>query len=280
MPGNLGLPDPFGDLSKVAPGLAGVNKNLLGNLTSNSLGIISPGTRNALQLAASQRGVASGMGPNSGLSTNDLFGNIAGFSEGLQKQAVQDYNSLIPTMSKTQTVDPALQTEIANTNALRGAAPSPTAAANYAKQLFDEYASKIRGPGGGTFGGGGPAGGTKPTPWDSSFGQGGGTVTGGALGTPTAAPTQPFDWFNATFGAGAGGAADVGGVPVNTVQGPDSSQFDPFSGFGSFGAGGTGQGYGASEPAAPGAGNYYAGPNPDAQPAYSGNDIYSELFGV
>ncbi len=278
VPGSLGLPDPFSDLSKVAPGLGGVNKNLLTNLTSNSLGILSPGTRNALQLAASQRGVQSGMGPNSGLSTNDLYGNIAGFSEGLQKQAVQDYSSLIPTISGTQTVNPALQSEIANTNALRGAAPSPTAAANYAKQLFDEYLNKVRGPGGGTVGGG-PAGGSRTTPWSSSFGQGGGTMVGGALGTPTQAPTQPYDWFNQTFGPGAGVSADVGGVPVNTVSGPDSSQFDPFSGFGSFGAGGTGQGYGASEPAAPAGGSYYAGPNPDLGNLFGNNadDIFAGL---
>ncbi len=284
VPGNLGLPDPFGDLSKVAPGLAGVNQNLLGNLTSNSLGILSPGTKNALQLAAAQKGVGSGMGPFSGLSTNDLFGNIAGFSEGLQKQAVQDYGTLIPTMSKTQTVDPALQTEISNVNALRGAAPSPTAAASYAKQLFDEYVGKLRGPAGGSTSFGGPAGGTRPPAPafnDAAFLGGGVQMTGGARGTPTPTPA-PFDWFNATFGANpAGASADVGGVPVNTVQGPNSSQFDPFSGFGSFGAGGTGQGYGASEPAAPGGGSYYAGPNPDVvQPAYSGGDIYSELFGV
>jgi hypothetical protein len=258
----LGLPDPFGDLSKVAPGLGALNKNLLGNLTSESLGIVSPGTRNALQLTNAQTGVGSGM-PLSGLSTNQLFGNIAGFSEGLQKQAADQYSSLIPTISKTQTVSPELQTEISNRNSINAAAPSPRAAANYAKQLFDEYAAKVRGPGGGiSFGPqpstprpldfGNPAGGTAP-PDTRGLTFGGQTFYGGA--TPTTGVTS------------LAGDIGEGGVPSNTVSNPvtGTSNFDPFGGFGSFFAGPTGQDYGASEPAADTGGGYtYMGANPAA----------------
>jgi hypothetical protein len=270
-----------------------VNKNLLTNLTSNSLGIISPGTRNALQLAAAQRGVAGGMGPNSGLSTNDLFGNIAGFSEGLQKQAVQDYSSLIPTISGTQTVNPALQTEIANRNSINAAAPSPQAAASYAKQLFDEYAAKVRGPAGGiSFGPqpytpaplnfGSPAGGTAPDTRGINYG--GTTYYGGA--TPGAG--------GATGITSLAGDVGAGGVPINTGSNPvtGTSNFDPFGGFGSFFAptGGNdlaGQGYGASEAATeqtqpgPGQSGYvYMGANPDKPAGQTFDDAFAELFGV
>lgn len=197
VPGVLGLPDPFGDLNKAAGGgLGPLNQNLLTNLTSESLGVISPGTRNALAITNAQRGQGSGM-PLSGLSTNDLFGNIAGFSEGLQKQAADQYSSLIPTISKTQTVDPALQTEIANINALRSAAPSPTAQFNLAKSLYDQYAAKVRGPGGGISFAPQPYT-PKPLDFSGGVGVGGGGVGLGA-GGPTYDPSK-FDWYTSTFG--------------------------------------------------------------------------------
>jgi hypothetical protein len=292
VPGALGLPDPFGDLSKVAPGLGALNKNLLGNLTSESLGIISPGTRNALQLTNAQTGVGSGM-PFSGLSTNQLFGNIAGFSEGLQKQAADQYSSLIPTISKTQTVSPELQTEIANRNSINAAAPSPTAAANYAKQLFDEYAAKVRGPGGGISFGPQPS-----TPRPLDFGNpAGGTAPPDTRGLTFGGQTY---YGGATPGGGGGGgitslAGDVGagGVPINTGSNPvtGTSNFDPFGGFGSFFAGPTGQDYGASEAATekpgPGQSGYvYMGANPAAGGAPTDlsslgiDDALAQVFGL
>lgn len=271
VPGNLGLPDPFGDLSKVAPGLGGVNQNLLTNLTANSLGIVSPGTRNALQLTNAQNATRSGMGI-SGLSDQALFGNIADYSNKLQQQAVQDYNTLIPTLSRTQTVDPALQTEIANTNAIRGAAPSPTAAANYAKMLFDEYAAKVRGPGGGYTITGSPAGGTRtpaaPSPGaDASFWGGGGTMVGGPGAGTTGTTPAPFDWFASTFGRPAAGGAAPARGPGNTFIGNPmfADEFgDSFAApFGTVGASGL--------------------PGTEGEPAPDlggGGDILSELYMV
>ncbi len=273
VPGALGLPDPFGDLSKVAPGLAGLNKNILGNLTSESLGVISPGTRNALQLAAAQRGVGGGMGPNSGLSTNDLFGNIAGFSEGLQNQALQGYNSLIPTISKTQTVDPALQTEISNVNALRRAAPSPQQQFNLAKSLYDEYAAKVRGPGGGIS--------FSPQPFSPSP-----LLSAGGTAPTNYSGTGESPYVSKTGSSGASGLPagvtdlegflGMGGVPSNTVSNTvtGTSNFDPFGGFGSFyapqsGDALPGQGYGSSAPAE----GTYMGANPDAGPAGGTSDL-------
>ncbi len=273
VPGSLSLPDPFSDLNKAAGGgLGALNKNLLTDLTANSLGILSPGARNALQLTNAQTASGSGM-PLSGLSDMALFGNVADYSNKLQQQAFQNYNALIPTISKTQTVDPALQTEISNVNALRGAAPSPQAQFNLAKSLYDEYAAKVRGPGGGTSFGPqpsifppvdrGPAGGIIPPDnrqfWDPPPKGGPFTVTGNTVG-------------------GGGVGLPASGVPVNTGANPvtDTSNFDPFGGFGSFFAGPTGQGYGASEPAAgQGAGYTYMGPNPDAGQAGGAPDLSS-----
>lgn len=216
VPGQLGLPDPFGDLNKVAGGgLGALNKNLLANLTANSLGVISPGTRNALAITNAQRFQGTGM-PLSGLSTNDLFGNIAGFSEGLQKQAADQYGPLVGAMKSTQTVDPGLQTEIANTNALRGAAADPRAKFNLAKSLYDEYAAKVRGPAGGISFGPQP---TTPKPLDfGSINVGGGGVGLGA-GGPSGPAYDPskFDWYSSTFGKPASTGTTKG--PGNTFIG-------------------------------------------------------------
>lgn len=201
VPGAIGLPDPFGDLNKaVGGGLGATNQMALGDIQAELGGVISPSTYNALNLAAAQRGVGGGMG-FSGLTTNDLFGNIANFSENQQQRGIQNYNQLIPTISKTQTVDPTLQTEVASRNATFGAAPNPAAAASYARQLFEEYLNKLRGGAGSTPRGGytivgSPAGGTAPVA-PRAPGVGGG---GGGVGLPAGGVSLPgsqdfFDWF-------------------------------------------------------------------------------------
>ncbi len=205
VPGQLGLPDPFGDLNKVAGGgLGALNKNLLTNLTSESLGVISPATRNALAITNAQRGQGSGM-PLSGLSTNDLFGNIAGFSEGLQKQAADQYGSVLGAMKATQTNTGELQTEIANTNALRNAASDPRQKFNLAKSLYDEYAAKVRGPGGGISFGPQPF---APSPLLSAGGAAPTTYSGTGAAPYAPKPGGPFNVTGNTIGGG----PDTGGV--------------------------------------------------------------------
>lgn len=167
VPGPLGLPDPAGDLAKQVPNLPALNSAASAGILGKLNGQLSPGTLNALKNASAQFGVSSGM-PGSGLSSNQFLGNVAGASEAQQTAGIQQYNSTIPVISGTQTVNPALQNEIATQNSLNAAAPDPTQAASYAKQLFDQYLSSMRGggggnPGGGTRGGGSPAGGTMPT---------------------------------------------------------------------------------------------------------------------
>jgi hypothetical protein len=157
VPGQLGLPDPAANLAAQVPGLSNINSAASGNILSQLQGKLSPGTINALQNFSAERGVASGM-PGAPLNWNALYGNIAGASEALQTQGLQNYNSFIPTVSGTQTVSPALQNEIAQQNALNAAAPDPSAAASYSAQMFDKYLAALRGPGGGTMGGRGGGG--------------------------------------------------------------------------------------------------------------------------
>lgn len=156
VPGVLGLPNPAGDLSVQIPGLTNLNKTASGDILANLEGTLSPGTQKALQNASATFGVQSGM-PDSGLSWNQLYGNIAGASESQQQQGLQELNPFLTQTSGTQTVSPALQTQIAATNASNLAAPSPTAAASYSQQLFDQYLQQMKGPAGGTGGAGNPA---------------------------------------------------------------------------------------------------------------------------
>lgn len=212
VPGQLGLPDPAGDLAHQIPGLSNLNSAASSGILGKLNGQLSPGTLNALKNASAQFGVSSGM-PGSGLSSNSFLGNVAGASEAQQTAGVQQYNSFVPTVSGTQTVNPALQNEIATQNSLNAAAPDPTQAASYAKQLFDQYLSSMRGgggnrgPGGGTSNQGSPAGGTIPrqTSPNNYFNPqsvaptGPGTFGGSSSYDPTDA--QWFDDFYAGFDA-------------------------------------------------------------------------------
>lgn len=250
VPGPIGMPNPYADLAGAFPELGQANKAAGTDLLAQLGGNISPATRNALQLASAQFGTGSGM-PLSGLSQDQLFGNIAGFSENLQQQGLQNYNQLIPTISKTQTVSPELQTEIAARNALYAAAPDPNQAANLAQKLFDQYLNNLRGPGGGG-GGAGPQQGAGA--WQSTFATdrlvnppAAGAITPGQPGLAPPAPSYPWDqppmelgignlgpnyvdWttgqppqFEAPSGGGWGGGG--GGVPYNPLEDFGYNQF-------------------------------------------------------
>lgn len=153
-------PNPAQDLAGVVPQLGQMNTAATGDVLGELSGDISPGTLAALRNAAATWGVGSGtgMGVNGigGLAQNKLFGNVAGFAEGQIGKGLQNYSSLIPTISSTQTLSPALNlqgqqfnTEIAAQNALNAAAPSPQAAQSYAQKLFQQYMNSMRGPAGG-----------------------------------------------------------------------------------------------------------------------------------
>ena len=144
VPGAIGAPNPFGDLSSVYPNLSGTNKQVSADILSKLSGTLSPGTMAAIKDAGAAWGVGAGV-PGSGIQTNRSLRDIGLTSEQQQQQGLQDYAALIPTISRTQTVSPELQAQIAATNAQMAAAPDPTQAASYAKQLFDEYLNKLKG---------------------------------------------------------------------------------------------------------------------------------------
>lgn len=157
VPGAIGLPSPYRDLSGVFPNLSGTNAAVSRDILSKLSGTLSPQTQAAIHDAGAAWGLSSGV-PGSGIQENRTLRDIGLTSEQQQQQGLQDYASLVPVISGTQTVSPNLQTEIAATNAQFAAAPDPTQAASYAKTLFDEYLRMLQGGGGG--GGRGPAGGT------------------------------------------------------------------------------------------------------------------------
>ena|SRR5947209_8402690 len=123
-------PNLFSQLSGAVPRF-GANTAGTGNVIGSELaGNVSPGTLNALKTGAAQFGVSSGM-PGSGLEQNQLFGNIAGFSENQAHRGVQDYLSQVGALGPTMT-NPNLAAEISARNADLAAAPDPKLAADQA----------------------------------------------------------------------------------------------------------------------------------------------------
>ncbi len=256
VPGTTSLPNPAGDLAGQIPGLAGTNKAATDVINSKLGGSISPGTMRALQNAAATFGLSSGM-PGlrpGGLALNNLFSNIAGFSENQAQQGLQDYNSFVPTVSRTQTVDPGLQAKIADSNAVNLAAPNPSAAGSHAEQLFNKYLTSLRGgggPGGGTRGGGGGGGGATDAlgfPVDRFMSGGAGVGPGEVSGNSFSSTlSRSGGWglgnastpFNSNTGAGwsdqFGSGGDGSNVPPGTFTTGQSSTYDPYSQFGTGG---------------------------------------------
>lgn len=149
VPKDVPMPNPFGDLSTLYPGLAQANASVSGNVASQLAGELSPATQARLQDAAAAFGVNSGM-PGAGLVRNRTARDLGLATEAIQDQGLKNYLAAINQISATQTVNPALQTQINTQNSLNRAAPNPTDAANYSKTLFDQYLQGLRGPGGGT----------------------------------------------------------------------------------------------------------------------------------
>jgi len=142
VPGQLGLPDPAGDLASVYPNLSGTNEEVSNAILRQLRGELSPETVANIQDSAASFGVASGM-PGSGLATSRGLRDIGLATEQVQQQGVQNYQSVLPTVSGTQTVSPAQQSEIALQNAINAAAPDPQAAAQQTQALFNDYLKQI-----------------------------------------------------------------------------------------------------------------------------------------
>lgn len=140
VPGTVGLPDPFVDLSRIYPNLSGANSKIAGNIGSELNGELSPETIAQIQDDAARFGVSSGM-PGSGLAGYRGLRSLGLNVEAQKRQGLQDYNSLIPNLSKTQTVSPETQINLADRNSVYGAAPNPTTANEKAQSLFRQGGS-------------------------------------------------------------------------------------------------------------------------------------------
>lgn len=151
VPGAISNPDPFGNLSALYPNLSGTNAAASSNIMNELNGQLSPSTINNIRNQAASFGVTSGM-PGSNFQGNQGLANLGLTTEKLQGQGLHDYLDAITGISKTQTVDPALQTEIATQNSVWNAAPDPAAAAKEQQSFFDEYLKKTMSPAGGTGG--------------------------------------------------------------------------------------------------------------------------------
>ena len=238
VPSAIGIPPNLFTQLGAVPGF-GANTTATGNAINSQLsGTVSPQTLNALQTASAQFGVGSGM-PGSGLQSNNLFGNIAGFSEGQQEKGIGNYFREVGALGPTMT-NPNLAAEISSRNANLAAAPDPKLAAQEAFNQWlkgFQYTSGAGGYGNGP--GRWPGGGTLgPTPgystthsnwggmglsgpddlgfpnYDMSSQGGGGTMTATASPPPGGWPgAQPW---NAGFATGPAnqmfsGFPDMGG---------------------------------------------------------------------
>lgn len=200
VPGQIALPNPAGDLGNQITNLPWLNDSIFGNLYDQSRGIIPQSDVNYLTDQGAAAAVAGGM---PGLSPGTFFGNRNARNLGLlsyllQQQAAQQYPSLVGAVSQTQTVNPALQSQIAEQNALNAAAPNPQMAQSYAQKLYSDYLASARGPGGGTSGITGPGGGSW---WDRPENQSS-TVNYPAMGvfgaTGAAAEYPGYTWNTAS----------------------------------------------------------------------------------
>lgn len=154
VPGPVGVPSAYNDLSGVYPSLTGTNSAASAAILAKLRGDLSPDTVAGIHEDAARFGVANGMPGSSGI-LGSLASNRGLRDLGLAKEAqvqsgINAYSSLIPAVSSTQTVRPETQIGVAENNAVNAAAPDPTAANTYAQQLFDKYLAKLSTPAGGT----------------------------------------------------------------------------------------------------------------------------------
>ena len=119
VPGTVGLPQPYSDLSSVFPDLGGSNSAISSDIMAELEGGLSPGTLGAIGQAQNSFGIA---GP---VNTSPL--SLGETDQQIQSAGLGAYGGIIPTISTTQTVSPEVQAQIEEFNAQQAAAPNPTA---------------------------------------------------------------------------------------------------------------------------------------------------------
>lgn len=229
-PAQIGTPNPYSDLSQVFPALPQANATAGSDILSQLGGQLSPGTTQQLQDAAATFATKNGM-PGSNTEAGTLGSNFSLESLGLNaenqvNQGLKNYSSVVPTISSTQTVNPALQTDINTQNAIDAAAPDPTAQANYAQSLYTQYLNSMRSPAGGS--------GSMPAPFDA-----------GLIGATTGQPASAFQSYPTSPALNSQANTTMfGGQPMTDEQINQLVQSAtlPQGGSGGYGGGGLPQG--------------------------------------
>jgi hypothetical protein len=140
----VAMPNPAADLGGQFANLSGTNNSISSMINGQLNGQLSPDTIDAIRNQGAAWGVSAGM-PGSQSSSNNMLKNLGLNTMQVQQQGLQNYNSTIPTISKTQTVDPSLQADVNLQNNVNSAAPNPTAAGTYSQSLFQSYLDKLSG---------------------------------------------------------------------------------------------------------------------------------------
>ena len=150
VPGQTALPPSIWDqLNSNIPDYGAMTTAATGDIQSQLNGQLSPSTMTNIENQAASRGVSLGQ-PNSALS-NEIGMNLTGTTtEGLEQQGLGNYNTFTGTVGSEQQ-NPALMSEISQSNAVLAAAPDPSASASYSQSLYDQYMAKMN-PSGGTGG--------------------------------------------------------------------------------------------------------------------------------
>jgi hypothetical protein len=136
VPGALSLPPSTLQQSTAAvPQLPQLTSSTAGVIGSNLAGQLSPDVINAIKNMAASWGVAGGM-PGSGLSQNKALSTIGLTSEQLQQTGVGQYNQFLTGLGSQQ-LQPGLESQIQEYNAMMAAAPDPQQAEAYLQSLLN-----------------------------------------------------------------------------------------------------------------------------------------------
>ena len=242
VPGQIGIPPSAWDQTRAAVPALGNTTQLTNNILSELQGDINPQALKNMQDAAANYGISSGM-PGSNaipgtLAFNKNLRNIGLDTQAIQRQGLQDYTSLLGSVSGLQTPQ-GLAAEIAAHNAQLRAAPDPQKAAE--RQLGDYWNSLAAARGLGNRGGGGgggsigfsPAGGTGDYAPNLGFGGAGGVGNSQGFGFGSfggqgqaVAPAQSI--YPGTDIPGFSDLSTILGQPEANYDNPSYGYNDPF----------------------------------------------------
>ena len=148
VPGQISAPPSIWDqLNQNVPNYGAMTTSATGQIQNQLAGNLSPSTMYNIGNYGASRGVSL-VHPNSPMSTMIGMGLTGTSTEGQVQSGLQNFNQFANTAGSQQQ-NPALLTNIAETNAVTGSAPDPSQSAAYAKSLYDEYLAKMN-PAGGT----------------------------------------------------------------------------------------------------------------------------------